>query len=284
MSHEATNWAIKQRGIKPSSKIVLWHLCDRYHPDHGCFPSQDRLAYDCEMSRATINRCIDELVTAGLVKRHPRIDPKTRKQASTEYTFSFQKTVSQNATRHKKTVSQNDVEPCLKNGDSRVSICDTNLVREPVREPVNAKTRENDLFLEDEEQESRDGNVGSEEEGFEELWKTFPKKQNMPGKDLCRREYKAALKKISHSDLLRAAAAYAKTREGEDQKFNSRLSKWLRDGNYEGFLSETEFNEENLTKLQRNALQEGRVPPSMLDDGMPNHAARHWLREYGFSS
>jgi hypothetical protein len=46
MSHEATNWAIKQRGLKPTAKIVLWHLCDRFNPDYGCFPSQARLAHD----------------------------------------------------------------------------------------------------------------------------------------------------------------------------------------------------------------------------------------------
>ena len=29
MSHQGTNWAILQRGLKPTTKIVLWHLCDR---------------------------------------------------------------------------------------------------------------------------------------------------------------------------------------------------------------------------------------------------------------
>ena len=55
MSHDATNWAIKQRGLKPTTKIVLWHLCDRFNPDYGCFPSQARLAHDCEISRSTLN-------------------------------------------------------------------------------------------------------------------------------------------------------------------------------------------------------------------------------------
>ena len=54
MSHAATNWAIQQRGLKPTTKIVLWHLCDRFNPDYGCFPSQDRLAHDCEISRSNI--------------------------------------------------------------------------------------------------------------------------------------------------------------------------------------------------------------------------------------
>ncbi|PKP62913.1 MAG: GntR family transcriptional regulator, partial [Alphaproteobacteria bacterium HGW-Alphaproteobacteria-8] len=36
MSHDATNWAIQRRGLKPATKIVLWHLCDRHNPDFGC--------------------------------------------------------------------------------------------------------------------------------------------------------------------------------------------------------------------------------------------------------
>ena len=32
MSHDATNWAIQRRGLKPTTKIVLWHLCDRFNP------------------------------------------------------------------------------------------------------------------------------------------------------------------------------------------------------------------------------------------------------------
>jgi hypothetical protein len=61
MSHEATNWAIQQRGLKPTTKIVLWHLCDRFNPDFGCFPSQDRLAHDCEISRSTLNDHLGQL-------------------------------------------------------------------------------------------------------------------------------------------------------------------------------------------------------------------------------
>ena len=76
MSHEATNWAIKQRGLKPTTKIVLWHLCDRFNPDYGCFPSQDRLAHDCEISRSTLNDHIGQLEAASLFRRVPRIDPE----------------------------------------------------------------------------------------------------------------------------------------------------------------------------------------------------------------
>ena len=39
MSHAATNWAIQQRVLKPASKIVLSHLCDRHNLDFFCFPT-----------------------------------------------------------------------------------------------------------------------------------------------------------------------------------------------------------------------------------------------------
>ena len=61
MSHEATNWAIKQRGLKPTTKIVLWYLCDRYNPDYGCFPTQVRLADDCgNQSVSALNDHLDQ--------------------------------------------------------------------------------------------------------------------------------------------------------------------------------------------------------------------------------
>ncbi|MDA3887678.1 MAG: helix-turn-helix domain-containing protein, partial [Allgaiera sp.] len=69
MSHDATNWAIKQRGLKPTTKIVLWHLCDRYNPDYGCFPAQERLAHDCEISRAGLNTHLAKLEQHGLLRR-----------------------------------------------------------------------------------------------------------------------------------------------------------------------------------------------------------------------
>src|SRR6056297_2271066 len=71
MSHAATNWAIQQRGLKPTTKIVLWHLCDRFNPDYGCFPSQERLAQDCEISRSTLNEHLGRLEAAGLLRRVP---------------------------------------------------------------------------------------------------------------------------------------------------------------------------------------------------------------------
>ena len=223
MSHAATNWAIQQRGLKPTTKIVLWHLCDRFNPDFGCFPTQDRLAHDCEIGRATLNRHLDELEARRLIKRVRIIDTKTGQQRPTRYLLGFEfedraggmgsesktertqrdghgpapqrpsahssadtssacpnspqtpcldlghgadsqagnsekgATPSKPAAPCLKTghgeqgrpVSHIGQNPCLKNGDSRVSKWDTNPVREPLSKPVkeeeDGRARETDF-------------------------------------------------------------------------------------------------------------------------------------------
>ncbi|MGI3213201.1 helix-turn-helix domain-containing protein [Roseovarius tibetensis] len=90
MSHAATNWAIQQRGLKPTTKIVLWHLCDRFNPDYGCFPSQSRLAHDCEISRSTLNEHLALLETARLLRRVKRLHPVTKRQMPTRYILGFE--------------------------------------------------------------------------------------------------------------------------------------------------------------------------------------------------
>ncbi|TIO46995.1 MAG: helix-turn-helix domain-containing protein, partial [Mesorhizobium sp.] len=85
-----TNWAITQRGLKPATRVVLWHLCDRHNPDLGCFPSQDKLAYDCEMSRSALNEHLKILELTGLIRREQHINPRTKQQENTRYRFAFE--------------------------------------------------------------------------------------------------------------------------------------------------------------------------------------------------
>ena len=176
MSHEATNWAIKQRGLKPTTKIVLWHLCDRFNPDYGCFPSQDRLAHDCEISRSTLNDHLGQLEAVGLLRRVPRLDPVTKRQLPTRYILGFEPGFTPVAVvpcpeighgddggaerldgadacagggvadalpcpdfghgTDAEAVSDFQAEPCPENAESRVRISDTNPVREPLSKPV----------------------------------------------------------------------------------------------------------------------------------------------------
>jgi hypothetical protein len=67
MSHEATNWAMRQRGVPPAAKVVLWHLCDRWHHENGCIASIEALAHDCDMEPGAVRAALDALTAAGLV-------------------------------------------------------------------------------------------------------------------------------------------------------------------------------------------------------------------------
>ncbi|WP_375569782.1 helix-turn-helix domain-containing protein [Seohaeicola saemankumensis] len=176
MSHAATNWAIQQRGLKPTTKIVLWHLCDRFNPDFGCFPSQERLAHDCEISRSTLNEHLGQLEAAGLLRRVPHVHPATKRQMPTRYILGFEPGFTphepdpSSKTGHGRKddaaiaadiepfdsgtadivepclnsghgydgrpVSDFPADPCPENGPSRVRNPDTNLVREPLSKPV----------------------------------------------------------------------------------------------------------------------------------------------------
>ncbi|WP_210880226.1 helix-turn-helix domain-containing protein [Roseovarius autotrophicus] len=182
MSHDATNWAIQRRGLKPTTKIVLWHLCDRFNPDFGCFPSQNRLAHDCEISRSTLNEHLDRLEAERLLRRVPRIDPVTKRQLPTRYILGFEEgfaphdpepcpetghgflpfghvaesaseIVTSSANRAEpcpeiahgnlqEPVSGFCPDPCPENGQSRVRNPDTNLVREPLSKPVKEEEEE----------------------------------------------------------------------------------------------------------------------------------------------
>lgn len=142
MSYEACGWALKQRGIRPVLKVVLWNLCDRYHPDNGCFPSQETLAEDCEVSRSALNTHLDDLEERGLIAREQRRKAGSNQQERTRYRFAFEPDFKpKNAEKPcpengHGAVSENGAEPSPENGESRVQNLDSNLVREPVREPV----------------------------------------------------------------------------------------------------------------------------------------------------
>ena len=138
MSHLATNWAIEQRGLKPATKVVLWYLADCHNRStHRCDPRQDTIAAQCEMSRSTVNSHLDILASRGLIRRHKRFDPNTRKQLSTFYELAIDvgKPESENRTRDDEPVSGNGLKPCPENDEFRVRNPYTNPVSKPEKNP-----------------------------------------------------------------------------------------------------------------------------------------------------
>jgi hypothetical protein len=157
MSHAATNWAIQRRGLKPATKIVLWHLCDRHNPDFGCFPTQARLAEDAEMSISALNAHLARLEELRLIHRVRAHDPRTHKRQATRYILGFEKGFPQEPTPETGdgfcgTDEEQDADPTPESGHGAISGFspkpspdfaqshlrnpETNLVREPLSKPV----------------------------------------------------------------------------------------------------------------------------------------------------
>jgi len=170
MSHKATVWAIQQRGLKPATKIVLWFLCDRHNPDFGCFPTQERLADDAEMSISALNAHLAKLEELRLIHRVRVHDPRTHKRQATRYILGFEDGFPQEPSPEtgdgfEGTKEEQDADPTPDSGDwaisgfrenpspdfaqSHLRNPETNLVREPLSKPVkeeeDAQTREADF-------------------------------------------------------------------------------------------------------------------------------------------
>lgn len=275
MSHKATNWAITQRGLTPAAKIVLWHLADCHNPAHGCFPSQAYLADACEMHRATVNRHLDNLESAGLIRREQVKDPTNQRQMSTRYYLNMDGPVSQNETR---AVSQNMAEPCRKNEPSRVANCDTNLVREPLREPVRPPNPQGGLFGSEQIPEGiTDPDVGdpamkkeTESESFDRFWAAYPKCKRKTDKPMARAVFSAILHgkqkgigKTSAAPIIAGVEGYAAS--NPDQEYIPQPARWLRGARWEQTMPAVQAQQHDswLPAAKRLVLSEIGTPAGL---------------------
>lgn len=233
MSHFATNWAIGQRGLKPATKLVLWHLCDRHNPDKGCFPSQEKLADDCEMSRSALNSHLNILEQRGLIRREQRIDPRTKRQEPTRYIFAFEPEFH----RAPEVGQAQDVEgpcpesahgavsgisgePCPDLAESRVRIPDTNPVREPVREPP-----------------ERAGARGGGD--FEILWSRWPETHRPDNRDAARAAF-SRLPAAAQADALAQVERFCRLMAARRQQ--PRMFAYLRQRLFLDLVGDIEFD------------------------------------------
>lgn len=134
MSHEATNWAFKQRGLKPAAKIVLLALADRHNPDMGCFPSKKTIAEDCELSERSVYDQIKLLEEMGLVFIEPEQKVIRGQYASNRYILGFELDFpSQNLPSAKSAVGRIQQEPSANSAVGRRQNLPTNPVNEPCK-------------------------------------------------------------------------------------------------------------------------------------------------------
>lgn len=88
MSHEATNWAFKVRGISPTECRVLMNLADCHNPVYGCFPKQEYLADASEIDVRSVRRCLEGLRAKGHVNWVEQREKDRRK--ANRYSLAFE--------------------------------------------------------------------------------------------------------------------------------------------------------------------------------------------------
>lgn len=138
MSHEATNWAFKQRGLKPATKIVLLALADRHNPDFGCFPSKSTLAKDCELSERSVYDQLKILEKMGLVYIEPNKELVRGQYVSNRYILAFERDFPpQNLPSAKSADGKVQQKPSANFARGRRQILPTN----PVTEPCNKTSK-----------------------------------------------------------------------------------------------------------------------------------------------
>lgn len=196
MSHYMTALAMKQQGLKPATKIVLYWLADHHNGETGkCFPSLNRLALLAEMDKSTVVRHIDTLENLGLVDR-VRSNRDDGGFSSTHYVLKIGTPLSQNTT-----------SPCSKTAPPLVAKCNTNLGSNNLGNNNNKSSSDDEVDY-----------------YFDQLWSLYPRKV---GKGQARKAFKAASKKKDFYDLLPKLMDYVQTLEGKDKQFIPHLATWL---------------------------------------------------------
>ena len=189
-----TALAMKQQGLKPATKIVLYWLADHHNGTTGlCIPSQKRLAELCEMTDRSVRTHLDTLQTLGLIQVIER-KRDNGSQTSNEYKLLFD-------VQNLPTPMENISSPPMQNFPT-LNLGINNLGKETNNSSSNDEV---DYY-------------------FDQLWSLYPRKV---GKGQARKAFKAASKKADFYDLLPKLMDYVQTLEGKDKQYIPHLATWL---------------------------------------------------------
>ncbi|TIX58301.1 MAG: helix-turn-helix domain-containing protein, partial [Mesorhizobium sp.] len=141
MSHTATKWAFDQpelhRDMKPSEWAVLMVLADCHNPVNGCFPSQDYICSKTNLAERAVRDQLIHLRARGLIAWDAARE--NGKRGSNRYRLGFepdfQPANSAGSSEREATGEIAPEQPAESDSFNRQNL-PPNLVREPVKEPV----------------------------------------------------------------------------------------------------------------------------------------------------
>lgn len=222
MSHYMTALAMKQTNLKPATKIVLYWIADHHNGETGeCFPSINRLAQLCEMSRRSVETHILTLEQEGLLER------------KAQYRETGGKTTNSYILDLSGTPWNSDDTQNLRMGSEKSAHGDTQ------------NLRMNNLVI---------NNLGNKpnniDQLFEEFWSYYPRKIN---KIAAKHSYMTALSKVKPEVILDGIKAYAESIKhfcNQDMKFVPHARTWLRQERWENEVELATIN------IQDKVLQE----------------------------
>lgn len=197
MSHYMTALAMKQQGLKPATKIVLYWLADHHNGETGkCFPSLARLCKVTEMGKTALVGHLDTLEKLGLIERLRKYDNNGAFK-STDYVLTLKDD----------TLVRNTDNPCSDFTPPLVRNANTNLVSNNLGSKPYTSSKDDEVNYH-----------------FDQLWEMYPRKV---GKGQARKAYVTASKKIDFFDLLPKLEAYVSTLDGKDKQYMPHLATWL---------------------------------------------------------
>lgn len=207
MSHYMTALAMKQKNLKPSTKIVLYWLADHHNGETGlCFPSHRRLADCCEMTRQSIINQLKILEDKGLIV----IEPRYRENGS--FTSNMYRLVLIDAQEDPcDTITSHNVSSGVKNFD------------------IPSKKTQQGTVHNFDNQNLVINNLVNEQNNFwskifEEMWLLYPKRV---GKGAAKNAWLKACKKINVGELQSCLREYINTKQNADKKYIPHLTTWL---------------------------------------------------------
>ena len=214
MSHYMTALAMRQVGLKPATKIVLYWIADHHNEATGkCFPSHKRLAQLCEMTDRSIRTHIEFLINAGLLTKHEN-HRENGSQTSNSYELLLMDTEA-----HRKNIPtpvENISDPPQKNLPT-LNLGSNNLV--------------NEQYINDLDHADLD---------FNRFYALYPRKI---GKEAAKKSFAKSLKKAPAQKIIEAADQFALACRGKEKKFIPHPATWLNQGRWD---DEIEFDQGSI--------------------------------------